>query len=128
MSGLIFRGRSDKPIQDMSIEQTNLIDIISTNERVGEVVLTVSDHLDWSETLVHLILLQEKLNRYLAFVESGEILEKYPNAKDRTVVFRVVFKFAPDAVALDFLVRAADVIRSAGFSWRQEVFPDPSGT
>jgi len=112
----------------MTIEQTNLIDIISTNERAGEVVLTISDHLDWSDTLVHLNLLQEKLNRYLAFVESGEIFEGYPNAKDRAVVFRVVFKFAPDALGLSFLVRAAAIIQSAGFGWRQEVFPDPNGS
>jgi hypothetical protein len=112
----------------MTIEQTNLIDIISTDERAGEVILTISDHLDWSETTVHLHLLQEKLNRYLAFVESGEIMEKYPNARDRAVVFRVVSKFTPNPLGLAFLAKAADIIQSAGFSWCQEVVPGSSDT
>jgi hypothetical protein len=36
MSGLCFRGKEGAPIQNMTIEQTNLIDIISTDERAGE--------------------------------------------------------------------------------------------
>ena len=81
----------------MSVEQTSVIDIISADRNTEKVVLTISDHLDWSNSLEHQKLLQEKLNRYLAFVETGEILESYPDAKDRPVGFRVVFKFAPDA-------------------------------
>lgn len=66
----------------MSIEQTDVIDIISTDRLTGHVVLTITDHLDWTDSTAHQMLLQTKLNRYLAFVESGEILESYPNAKD----------------------------------------------
>jgi len=33
----------------MSVEQPNVIDIISTDRLTGNVVLTVSDHVDWSE-------------------------------------------------------------------------------
>jgi hypothetical protein len=106
----------------MSIEQTGVIDIISTDRLTGDVVLTVSDHLDWSDSTAHQLLLQSKLNRYLAFVESGEILESYPNAKDRPIVFSVVFKFPPDASGRSFLTKVKAVIESAGFRWRDEVF------
>ena len=66
----------------MSIEQTDLIDIISIDRLTGETILTISDHLDWSDSEAHLLLLQNKLNRYLAFVESGEIFRSYPKAKN----------------------------------------------
>jgi hypothetical protein len=105
----------------MSVEQTNVIDIISIDPQ-GRVVLTISDHLDWSDSTEHQKILQEKLNRYLAFVESGEIMESYPNARDRSIAFRVVFKFAPDQSACSFLIRVESVVRSAGFDWCQEVF------
>ena len=39
----------------------------------GEVILTIRDHLDWPDSTAHQLLLHAKLNRYLAFVESGEI-------------------------------------------------------
>ena len=103
----------------MSIEQTDVIDIISTDKMSGEVILTISDHLDWSDGIAHQLLLQAKLNRYLAFVESGEILESYPNAKGRPIVFSVVFRFVPDEGGRAFLDRMRPIIESAGFSLRR---------
>ena len=76
----------------MSVEQDGVIDIISTHRLTGEVTLTISDHLDWSDSIGHQEILQRKLNRYLAFIESGEILEQYPTAKDRAIAIEVVFQ------------------------------------
>jgi hypothetical protein len=61
------------------------------------------------------------LNRYLAFVESGEILESYPTHKDQPIVFAVVFRFVPDQEGRAFLAKNRPVIESAGFSLREEV-------
>ena len=106
----------------MSIEQTDVVDIISTDRMSGQVVLTISDHLDWSNSTKHQVLLQAKLNRYLAFVESGEIFQNYPDARGRRVVFRLVFQFPPDEDARAFLAKVREIVESAGFSWRDEVF------
>ena len=106
----------------VSVEDVGTVDFVGVDKRTGDVVLTVSDHLDWSDTVVHHQLLQRKLNTYLAFVESGEILENYPNSKDRRVVFEVVFKFRPDTEGEKFLARAKKVVEDAGFSLRWELF------
>ncbi len=106
----------------MSIEQTDIVDIISTDRTNGQVVLTISDHLDWSNSTGHQLLLQAKLNRYLAFVESGEILQSYPDAKGRPVVFKLVLRFPPDEHARVFLAKVKQIVESAGFSWHDEVF------
>jgi len=66
----------------MTVEETKLIDIISTDE-LGRVNLTISDHLDWKDSDKHQQILQAKLNSYLAFVENGELLEQYPDAKNQ---------------------------------------------
>jgi hypothetical protein len=100
----------------VSVEQTDVVDFIGIDRWTGQVTLTISDHLDWSDSVAHQAILQRKLNAYLAFVESGEILESYPNAKDKPVVFSVVFKFPPDEAGRAFLARAREVIESAGFS------------
>ena len=65
-----------------------------------------------------------KLNRYLAFVESGELLERYSAAKRLAVRFAVVFKFKPDMEAIEFLRKAKKVIESAGFSLETSVFAE----
>jgi hypothetical protein len=106
----------------MSIDQADVVDIVSTNRITGHVVLTITDHMDWSNSNEHQILLQKKLNRYLAFVESGEIFENYPDAKDRQVVFKVVFQFPPDELGRAFLARVKSVVESAGYSLIEEVF------
>jgi len=88
----------------------------------GQVVLTISDHLECSDSTAHQMLLQSKLNRYLALVESGEILESYPASKDAPVAFEVVFQFPPDEAGRAFLAKARVLIESAGFTLRHKVF------
>jgi hypothetical protein len=110
----------------VSIEQPDLIDIISNERVTGETILTISDHLDWSDSTAHLLLLQNKLNRYLAFVESGEILQSYPNAKGRPIVFEVVFKFRPNDEGKIFLDKVRPIIESAGILLRDSVYTGAS--
>lgn len=106
----------------MSVEQLDVIDIIGIEKNSGRVTLTISDHLDWFDTVQHQIILQEKINQYLAFVESNEIFESYPDAKGRPIVVTVVFKFSPDKKGYEFLAKARAVIESAGLDLRYEVF------
>jgi hypothetical protein len=108
----------------VSVEQFDVVDIISTDKDSRAVILTISDHLDWSNTVAHQNALQAKFNKYLAFVESGEILTRYPDARNRPAVIKVVFKHKPDPEGWRFLARAKEVIESAGFSLRSEVFAE----
>lgn len=107
----------------MSVEDEGLVDIIAI-DKSDSVVLTVSDHLDWSDPVKHQSILQAKLNRYLAFVESGELLDRYPAGRGRRVKIKVVFKFAPDALALEFLSTAQKIIEAAGFTLQTTVFTE----
>jgi len=102
----------------MSINQTGTIDIISTNPD-GEVVLTISDHHSWLESW-HLQLLEDKINAYLQFIESGQILEDYPNSIEKKLVIEITMKYEPTTEATLFLYKAKQVIEIAGinFRWR----------
>lgn len=108
----------------MSVEQFEVVDIISIDKQTGHVVLTISDHLDWSDTARHQTILQSKMNAYLAFVESGEILKSYPDAAGRSIAFKIVFMFRPDEAGREFLFKAEKVVVSAGFSLRHELFAE----
>jgi hypothetical protein len=104
----------------MSVKESGVVDAIGVEKGSDAVVLTISDHLEWDHDNEHLLTLQDKINRHLAFIESGELLEKYPDAAGRPVRIDVVCKYAPSETALTFFSRAEAAIRDAGFSfgWR----------
>lgn len=106
----------------MSVEQTNVIDFIGVSRETGEVVLTISDHLTWTDSVVHQTILQNKLNAYLSFIESGDLFQEYPDARGRAVVVRIVFRNLPDGAGREFLARAKQVMESAGLALREEVY------
>jgi len=106
----------------MSVEQSEIIDLLSFDKKSGDVVLTISDHIDWQDSAEHQRILQAQLNTYLAFVEGGQLLVEKPEARGRRITFAVVFKFRPDRDGRAFLERAAEVIRLAGFAFTWEVF------
>jgi hypothetical protein len=108
----------------MTIEQTHIVDFISIDPSSKEVVLSISDHLAWNGEDEHLLLLQEKLNHYLAFVESGEILTKYPHANAKAVRIDVVCAHPFDKSARNFFERASQVVENAGFKLTHQVLGD----
>ncbi|MDR6534474.1 DUF6572 domain-containing protein [Variovorax soli] len=63
----------------MTVENTSIVDAVGTDTETGEVRLSIIDHLPWDTE--HLRLLQDKINVYLGFIESGEIYVSYPSAK-----------------------------------------------
>ena len=103
----------------MSVEDPHVIDIIHSEKDGGNVTLTVTDHLEWGDG-EHLMKLQDKLNSYLAFIESGEIFEKYPKEKGKVVKLNVVCKYHPDSEGEKFLNLCRETITKAGFEFSYE--------
>ena len=103
----------------MSIEQVDKVDIIWVNE--SNIELVISDHLEWAEKNEKLLLLQNKLNVYLSFVESGEVYEHYPDAIGKPIKIKIVSKYPPNSEAMKFLSLASNTFKGAGFELSHEV-------
>ncbi len=100
----------------MSFDQIDTIDVATIDKASGDLWLTISDHLPWDENEgTHLILLQNKINAYLRFIESGEVIKKVPDAKGRRIVINLVGKFPLSQKADTFLGKARATIEDAGF-------------
>jgi hypothetical protein len=100
----------------MSIEDTDTVDFISVSPD-QRVVLSISDHLEWDSENRHLLQLQQKLNAYLRFIESGEMLEKYPDAAGRPITIQLVTLHEPDTTdAHEFLARVRRTLAQSGYS------------
>jgi hypothetical protein len=99
----------------MSIEQEDTIDFVTIDKATGKVWLTISDHLPWlPDEDIHLALLQNKLNSYLRFIESGEIISSVPDAKGREIVIKLIAKFPLSEKANSFFEKARLAIKNAG--------------
>lgn len=100
----------------MTISETNEVDFIFLDPDTNELILLISDHLDWAEGAgEHLHQLSEKLDAYLRFSESGEIFSEVPLAVGRKIVFQVVGQYPLSGEAQNFYKQAGDTISAAGF-------------
>ena len=110
----------------MSVEQRKVIDAVGIRRSDGCAVLTISDHLPWLSDNAHLLVLQDKINDYLACLESGEIYDSYPQAHGREIEIQVVHKYPPVGDAVSFLERAGETIRRAGFHFAARTIEEVS--
>lgn len=100
----------------MSVEDTSVIDFVSFDKQ-GKVFLTISDHLNWESEGSHILLLKEKIETYCRFLESGEILVKYPESKGNYPVISIVGFHDPSATALKFFGAVKAAMKSEGYGF-----------
>jgi hypothetical protein len=101
----------------MSIEDPNIIDFVSLDP-IGNVFLTISDHLEWDADNEHLLLLQEKINSYLGAIESGDLYNKYPKAKGRKLIINLTTKYSPNEEGYIFLKKVKTMLETAGYDFK----------
>jgi hypothetical protein len=99
----------------VGVEKTNQVDIIGINKETGICTLTIVDSLEWSDEDEHLLLLQEKINTYLSFIESGEIYSTYSPSIDKNFEISIRFKNSYPENCERFLIQASQIISDAGF-------------
>jgi len=104
----------------MSIEHLDRIDAISINSE-DKVILTISDHLDWDDEQLHSTMLQDKIFAYLEFMESGQMLEIYPDAKDRLAGIMVDLKYAPTEFGSAVLQNIKNFFDAKSIEFRWEI-------
>jgi hypothetical protein len=103
----------------MSVDNPNVIDLVSI-DKDENVVLTISDHLEWDDDNEHLLVLQEKINAYIGSIESGELYENYPDAKSRTILISIALKYSPNNDGAEFLERVRKILVPAGYNFQYE--------
>lgn len=109
----------------MSILEASKVDMIGVPAENSEnvVVLGIADHLPWGDDSDHdhLLMLQEKINYYLAFIESGEINVAFPPASGRNPVIRLMSKFEPSSNGQEFVREASKVLGEVGIGFQVKV-------
>ena len=109
----------------MAVDDSQVVDFVSVDSRTGRAFLTISDHSDWSDSIDPCAILQRKFNAYLAFAESGELINRFPKTKGLPIVIDVRFFHEPDAEGIEFLAHAREVIELAGYSLNYKTHGSP---
>lgn len=94
----------------MSVVKTDSIDAIGMEKEMQRVFLTIIDPLLWDDENVHLYTLQEKINTYLYFIESGELLKAFPDSKGFDIAIELVLKHMPSDKAITFFDKTTQIL------------------
>lgn len=81
----------------MAIDNPKTIDGMAIDRERNALVLLLTDHLAWEGSeapseLEHLKLLQDKINAYISFLESGQFKESYPGEDFAMAAIQAHFK------------------------------------
>ena len=77
---------------ELNLERTNTIDGVAFGKDDSKLILLLADGMDWHDETKHLLLLQEKLNNYIAYIDTKQYSEKYPDAKLIEIQVKFLFK------------------------------------
>jgi hypothetical protein len=102
----------------MTIDDPKMIDMIGVDSTTGKFVLTICDHKDWTEVRGHLLALQEKINSYIAFIQSGQLKRHHPNLDGTPVYIDIVGKESMPPMGSAFLAKMNDVLSQLGIQVR----------
>lgn len=98
----------------MSVVDTDSIDAMGLDKEAKRVFLTIIDPLMWDSENLHLFTLQEKINTYLHFIESGELLKALPDGKDCDIAIELVLKHTPSDDAITFFDKTMQILFDKG--------------
>lgn len=110
----------------MTVADLKTVDAIGEDSVTGKVILNIFDHLSWQNEQDHLQILQEKINSYFEFIETGQLFEEYPIATNRSLEILILGKYPLTPRARAFIVQANGVAVQLGVEVRHTV-PAQSG-
>lgn len=92
------------------IENLTQVEAVAISKEGNEVVLLISDHLDWVSEVQHLSLLQDKLNLYMDYILYGQLETEIPQAKLPKKVIEIKFVHEPTENAINFLKKCSSLL------------------
>ncbi len=98
----------------MFVEELDEIDN-AARRNDGTLVPVITDHLSWCDG-EHLLLPDEKLNSFLAFVETGQYLEFEQAEKGMPVAIQISAQYPPDTEAREFFIKAGKILGWVGIA------------
>ncbi len=109
----------------MSIADKDKVDIVAVKPDSSLVKLVITDHLPWDDFETHAQMLQDKVNTYLDFIESGQIFRLHePRVPESAKVHIVLaLQHPPTGAANEFFMQVREFLNGVGIPFEVEMRP-----
>ena len=97
-----------KPQTSKIKNRIDVIDVIASDPKTGEVVLVMNQPKEWNASDEQLLALQERFNAYVSFLLDGEMATDHPHLAGKPARIEVRCAHVPDARALELLALIHD--------------------
>ena len=98
----------------MSVVDSKTVDGAAlTNDKNG-IILLITDHVDWRDEYEHLVMLQEKINAYISFLENKEYEDIYRGETIMYGIIEIHFLYTLTANEERFLQSVQDQVAELG--------------
>lgn len=98
----------------MSVIDKDKVDGIGISKDHTKVILMISDHISWEKEYDHLLILQDKINAYVNFIESGQARNMYPDIDVYTIM--IYFKYEITLNVKEFLTAINKQLKGIGIN------------
>lgn len=93
----------------MSVTESNVIDGVVYNKKLDVFYLVITDHLEW-EDVGHLSILKNKIETYVHYFESGQLIKNTPKAQGKKVIILILAQYSFDTSAISFFEQVRNII------------------
>ncbi len=105
----------------MTIEQERVLDFIGVSKSNGTKILTISDHMEWTDYEYHSMSLQSKINYYLEYIYSNKLNETISESGKKNIRIQLIMKHEPPIQAIILLKKIEAEIERLGFEFIHSV-------
>ncbi len=96
------------------VEDTEVIDLVTFDKKSNTLILVMIETRDWDSSSSMYSELQDKLSNYIAYVESGQLFEKYPDYKKSKIAIHLDHKFEMSKFAKSVFLRMEAILSEYG--------------
>jgi hypothetical protein len=103
------------------VENPMLMDLVTVDPATDKVVLGMIERRAWGADPKQLVQIEEKINRYMAYVLDGFLADHYPQYIGKRVTLRLDCAQAPTGEAAQFVAAATHACATHGLEFAVNV-------
>lgn len=103
------------------VRNPNIVDLVTHDPKTNEYAVIMVEDRPWSDSPEQLDQLLAKINTYVHFVEDGELVQNFPQAKDKAVRIQLDCNSLPRDEPAKLIAQAQQLLLQRGITFAVNV-------